>query len=384
MTDVRPTRPDPDSLGTEAASSDPGHEPGHAGPMDDGAPPARRAALTLAEVARVAGVSRMTASRAINNRPGVSRQMREDILRIADEMGYVVNRVAQKLSTARNGGGSGIIGVIAELHTPFVGDLVMAIGSAVRGGGQDMLVYSLPAPTRVPPGKVLDLLHQMVDGVIAVLPYEADYLTALERARVPVVSVERGSDETTFPSISADSYQGGCLAMRHLIELGHRRIGFITGAHRLASARERLRAYRDTLAAHGLPIDPTLIVEGDYLQKSGFDAANRLLALRDRPTAIFAANDISALGAITAIHDAGLDVPRDISIVGFDDIPLVGQLRPGLTTIRQPLTQMGRTAVKMLLEMIVSPASAPPSATVPIQLIVRGSTAAPIRGRHEA
>ncbi|SKA02209.1 LacI family DNA-binding transcriptional regulator [Consotaella salsifontis] len=338
---------------------------------------AAHAAPTLAEIARVAGVSRMTASRAINNRPGVSQQVREDILRIADEMGYVINWMAQRLSSRRSGGSNGIIGVTAQLHTPFAGEVVTAIGSAVRGVGQDLLVYSPPDSAGRPPGRVLDLLHQVADGVIAILPYQGDYLDALARARIPVVTIERRGEHDPFPWVSGDNYAGARLLMRHLMELGHRRIGFITGDNRMESARDRLRAYGDALREAGMADDPRLVAEGNYLQKGGFEGANYLLALEPRPTAIFAANDISAVGAAAAIHEAGLSVPGDISLAGFDDLPLAAQMKPGLTTVHQPLARMGRTAVKMLLERVMEPAAAPACVTVPVELVVRGSTAAP-------
>lgn len=330
---------------------------------------------TLAEVAKVAGVSQMTASRALNNRPGVSREKREEILLIADEMGYVVNRAAQKLSSGR----SHVIGMIAQLHTPFTSELVMGAGSAARAAGYEMLLYSLIGSDRRPPSNVMQLLQQFADGVIALLPYEFDYLNTLAGARVPVVTVDYQGEWPDFPTIIGDSYQGARTAVRHLAELGHRDIAFITGNERLASARDRRRGYEDAMTQLGLPRRPELIADGDYMQKSGFQAANRLIALRPRPTAIFAANDISALGVLSAIRDAGLRVPDDLSIVGFDDIPLAAQVHPPLTTVRQPMQQMGRSAVNTLLALIVGLEAPSPLITLPTELVVRNSTAAPSR-----
>lgn len=333
---------------------------------------------TLAEVAKVAGVSLMTASRAINNRPGVSPEKREDILRIADEMGYVVNRAAQKLSGAR----TRIIGVVAELHTPFTSDLLLGMGAVARAANYEMLVYSLPDRDRRPPGSIIDLLRQIADGVIVILPYESDYLETMATAHVPVVTIEQGT-ASVFPSVTADNYQGGCAALQHLIELGHRRIGFITGNDRLTSARDRRRAYRDILAQARLPYDPALEVQGDFSRKSGFEAAKQLLALDERPTAIFAANDMSAYGAIAAIREAGLSVPGDISVVGFDDIPIAAQLHPQLTTIRQPLQQMARAAVNLLLALVAGLDAPSEQIVLPTQLIVRESTHA-AKGRRKS
>ncbi len=325
---------------------------------------------TLAEVAKIAGVSRMTASRAMNNQPGVSAKMREEILRIADEMGYATNPLAQKLSTGR----TRILGVVVQLHTPFAADLVLGIGSTARGAGYEMLAYSLPADDSEPPGNVVSLLQHIADGVIAILPYEVNYLDSLANASVPVVTIDSQTDDTPFPSVISDSYQGGRLAMQHLADLGHRRIGFITGKTRLTSARDRLQAFHDSVGQLGLDRDPALVVSGNYLQTGGFDATNELLALPERPTAIFASNDMSAIGAMAAIREAGLKVPQDISLVGFDDIPLARQVHPPLTTIRQPLQEMGRAAVNMLLPLILGLELPSRQTVLPTELVVRAST----------
>ncbi|WP_319533130.1 LacI family DNA-binding transcriptional regulator [uncultured Cohaesibacter sp.] len=328
---------------------------------------------TLADVAKVAGVSRMTASRALNDKPGVSDKTREDIQRIASEMGYVANPLAQKLTNGR----THIIGVIAQLHTSFTGEMVMGIGTTIRGAGYEMLVYSLPDNDTQPPSSVVNLLQQVADGIIVLLPYEADYLEKLSEASLPVVTVETVLDEPTFPAVITDGYQGGRQAMSHLIELGHKRIGFITGNLKLLSARSRLKAYKDMVAQFSLDEDPALICEGDYMQLGGYDAARKLLALKERPTAIFASNDVSALGAQSAIREAGLKVPEDISLVGFDDISLSEQMHPALTTVHQPLQQMGRSAVNMLMAMMSGLDVPFHQITLPTELIVRQSTAAP-------
>ncbi|WP_316861706.1 LacI family DNA-binding transcriptional regulator [uncultured Cohaesibacter sp.] len=328
---------------------------------------------TLADVAKVAGVSRMTASRALNEKAGVSDKTREDIQRIASEMGYVANPLAQKLSNGR----THIIGVIAQLPTSFTNEMVMGIGTSVRSAGYEMLVYFLSDTDMQPPSSVVNLLQQFADGIIVLLPYEADYLEKLRQASLPVVTVESLHDEPTFPAIITDGYQGGRQAMEHLIELGHRRIGFITGDLKLISARSRLKAYKDMIEQYGLDADPALICEGDYMQVGGYDAAKSLLAIKERPTAIFASNDISALGALSAIREAGLSVPEDMSLVGFDDISLSEQMHPALTTIHQPLQQMGRSAVNLLMAMIAGLEVPFHQITLPTELVVRQSTAKP-------
>ena len=323
-------------------------------------------------MARIAGVSQMTASRAINNQPGVSAETREEILRIADEAGYVVNRAAQKLS----GGRTRILAVIAQLHTPFTSEVVLGVGRAARAANYEMLVYSLAEIEGRPPGAIVELLRQIADGVIAILPFASDYLATLADARVPIVTIDRGR-ATAFPAVMADNHQGARLAVQHLADLGHHRIGFIAGDDRLASGRDRRDAFEDTRRRLGLAPDPELIAPGDFLLTGGFDAARRLLALPKPPTAIFAGNDMSALGAMSALREANLRVPTDVSVVGFDDIPQASQLFPGLTTLRQPLPLMARAAVNTLLGMIAGIEAPTPLLKLPTDLIVRQSTAAP-------
>ena len=345
--------------------------------------PPKKQTPTLSEVARIAGVSQMTVSRALNNQPGVSPEKREEILRISDDMGYVINRVAQKLS----GGRTRIIGVIAQLHSLYTSELVLGVGSATRAAGYEMLVYSLGEPDKQPPGSIIELLQQIVDGVIVILPFETDYLGLLANARLPIVTIDQGSD-LPFPAVTADNYHGACLAMQHLAELGHKRIGFITGNERLASARERYQAYRDMTKQLGLACDDDLIARGDFLQKAGYEAAKGLMALAEPPTAIFAANDVSAAGAFVALREAGKRVPDDVSVIGFDDVPLANQLYPALSTIRQPLPQMARAAVNILLAMIAGLEAPSQRLSLPTQLVARGSTAAaapsPLRSRPVA
>jgi LacI family transcriptional regulator len=333
-----------------------------------------RKSITLAEVAQAAGVSPMTASRAINNRSGVSVETRQHVLKIAADLGYVVNRAAQKLS----GGRSHIIGVIATgLETEFTGSLLAAISEAAWAAGYETLVYFHVDREKRPSGGVMQMLRQISDGVISVLPLEFGYLGEIASINIPVITIDHRGEHAEFPSIAADCYGGTRAAIKHLIDLGHRRIAFIAGDERLASARERHRAYIDTIAQHGLANDPELVVAGDFTQGCGLLAMRRLLALASPPSAALCANDVTAFGAVAAIRDAGLRVPDDISVVGFDDIPSAAQFYPPLTTVRQPLQQIGRSAVNSLLALIAGIEPASPLVTLPTELILRASTAAP-------
>ncbi|WP_429487744.1 LacI family DNA-binding transcriptional regulator [Paraburkholderia sp. RAU6.4a] len=333
---------------------------------------------TLEHVAKLAGVSQMTASRALNGRPGVSRETRDEVLRIASDIGYVVNRTAQKLSGGRNG----IIGIITPtLDTQFSSELILGAGRAARGAGCEMLVYTVFDEDRHTHHDLLGLIQQFSDGILAILPRESLCLEALATAKVPVVVVDQRGTLTGFPSVSVDNYGGACLAVEHLAELGHKRIAFLAGDETIEGVRDRQRGYHDTLARLGLPREDSLVAAGDLSQMMAFDVTFDLLNLAEPPTAIFTANDQSAFGVIAAIREAGLRVPDDISVIGFDDIPMSEQFHPALTTIRQPFQQMARSAVNTLLAQIAGIDAASQRITLPAELVVRDSTG-PVRTRQ--
>jgi LacI family transcriptional regulator len=333
----------------------------------------KKNAPTLAELAAAAGVSSMSASRAVNLQPGVSHETRETILKLAAEMGYVANRSAQKLS----GGRSRVIGVLAaELDNPFNSALVSGAVRAAAVAGHEVLIYSLVDNDRRPTGNVLQLLQQFTDGVIAVLPYQFGFVEGLAAARLPVITIDNHREHASYPSIAADSYGGARSAMQHLAELGHRRIAFITGDEQLGSARDRHRAYDDAVAVLQIERDAKLVLRGDFSARGGREAGLKILALKNRPTAVFACNDLSALGAMSVLQAAGVRVPEDMSVVGFDDLPAASQVHPALTTVRQPIAEMGRAAVNTLLAVIAGLEVATPQISLPTELVVRGSSAA--------
>jgi LacI family transcriptional regulator len=326
---------------------------------------------TLADVARLAGVSQMTASRALNGRPGVSRETRDEITRIASDIGYVVNRTAQKLSGGRNG----IIGIITPtLDTQFSAELILGAGRAARAAGCEVLVYTVSDEDRLTHHDVLGLVRQFSDGLLAILPRESLCLDSLATANLPVVVIDQRGTLNRFPSVSVDNYGGAQLAVDHLAALGHKRIAFLGGDDLIEGVRDRQRGYHDALIRHGLPHDPELVVTGDLSQMTAFEVASGLLGLPNPPTAIFTANDQSAFGVIAAVREAGLRVPDDISVIGFDDIPMAEQFHPALTTIRQPFQQMSSSAVNTLLAQIAGFDAASQRITFPAELVVRDST----------
>ncbi|WP_236610719.1 LacI family DNA-binding transcriptional regulator [Verminephrobacter aporrectodeae] len=329
---------------------------------------------TLADLAAAAGVSTMTVSRALNNQPGISPRTRDIILKVASEKGYTSNRVAQKLSS----GQSRVIGVIAlQLELPFIIGVVSSVVRAAAAAGNEVLIYSHPEREKQPSSSVLHLLQQFTDGAVALPPYHDGFVEALARGRFPVAMVDSPIDHADLSCVACDDYGGARSAMKHLADLGHKRIAFIDGVEKLGSAKERLRAYHEAVAVHGLARDPALLVPGHFSHAGGHAAALALLALRKRPTAIFAANDLSAFGAMAALQEQGLKIPQDMSVVGFDDAPAALHVHPALTTVRQPMEGIGRAAVSTLLSQIAGLAPDSVRVTLPTELMVRQSTAAP-------
>ncbi|MGQ2997097.1 LacI family DNA-binding transcriptional regulator [Variovorax sp.] len=334
-----------------------------------------RTTITLADIAAAAGVSVMTASRAVNNQPGVSSQTRDALLKVASELGYEGHRTASKSGTRPR-----LIGLIAtRLNHPFVADIVGSVVETAAAAGIEVLVYSQGPPNRPPSVEVLQLMRQSTEGVVALLPYRLDLMIDMASERFPVVMIDSPGEPGELPCVAADSYGGARAAMKHLAELGHRRIAFVAGAEKLESALDRRRAYDDAIAVHGLERDPALVVPGEYDFEGGRAAARQLLALPRRPSAVFAANDLSAFGLMGVFQEHGLRIPEDVSVVGFDDVAAAAQVHPALTTVRQPLADMGRAAVSTLLAQIAGVDAGTTRVTLPAELIVRRSTAAPAR-----
>ncbi|MEN9983789.1 MAG: hypothetical protein RI918_1758 [Pseudomonadota bacterium] len=331
-----------------------------------------RKSITLNEVAEAAGVSTMTASRAINHQPGVSNRTRDVILKLAADMGYTANRSAQKQTSGRNR----VIGVLAaELDNPFIGALVSGAVRAAAVAGHEVLIYSLVDHAGRPAGSVMNLLQQFTDGVIAVLPYQFDFVEQLSKAKHPVITIDNHSDHSTFPSISADSYGGARKAIEYLAELGHKRIAFVTGDEHLGSARDRHRAYDDSVKLLDLDNDPRLVLKGDYSLRSGQEAGHKILKLEHKPTAVFASNDMSAVGLMSVLQAGNMRIPEDISVVGFDDLPIASQIHPSLTTVKQPIAEMGRSAVNALLTLIAGIDVAASKFVLPTSFVIRDSVA---------
>lgn len=338
----------------------------------DGAP------VTIYEVAREAGVSTATVSRVINDRRHVREATRQRVEAAMDRLGYVANRQARGLA----GGRSRVIGLLVhELGTSYFTQIIRGIDDAAAGIGYDLMLYTSHARREAEARHAAEMARGPVDGMIFVFAVDpSQYVDTLRRQGMPFVLLDHSQDLPGVTFIAAANRSGARKAIDHLIDLGHQRIGFITGKPGVNSTRERLAGYRDALRAADIEFDEALVLSGDFLEAQGYAATQKLLVLEPRPTAIFTSADTAAFGAIKAIRDAGLSVPGDISVVGFDDIPEASLVMPPLTTVHQPLLEMGATAVRHLQRLMDEPDTAPCRAELQTELVVRESSGPPPKG----
>ncbi|RIH86740.1 Catabolite control protein A [Meiothermus luteus] len=324
--------------------------------------------VTLSDVAREAGVSPSTVSRVINGTARVDARKREAVLRAIERLGYRPNLMAKGLAQGR----SLTIGVVTqEISSPYYGEMLKGVEQALEGTSYHPIFASGHWRADQEEAALKVLVGRQVDGLI-VMDGSVPQERLLELAQsMPVVVV--GRSIPGLRCLGIDNAQGAYEGTRHLIELGHRRIAHIAGPQSHPDAIERLRGYRKALEGAGLPFDPALVVEGDYLEPSGLLAVEALLARGALFTAIFAANDQMAYGANVALYRRGIRVPHDVSLVGFDDLPSSSYFTPPLTTVRQPGLEMGWEAARLVLALLEGHDYTPKPLAA--RLVVRESTA---------
>lgn len=335
--------------------------------------------ITIADVAQHAQVSAMTVSNVINNKPNVRPQTRQRVLDAIATTGYRVNPMARALAGGR---GRMLSVVTRQINLPYASEVLMGAAEAAERLDYDLAV--LMRGTRT--SSDVSVMGRLSVGALLVQPDSHDHLSA---GQLPehVISV----DGPSARPLSVDNYGGARHVMAHLLGLGHTRIAIITGAQAFRvdaatgqhladsdrdDAAERLRGYHDALREAGVRVPRSYVQDGDYRKPSAEVATRALLGLTRPPTAIFASSDAMAVGAIHVAQDLGLGVPHDLSVVGFDDFPIASQTRPALTTVRQPLHEMGALAIHMLVDLAEGRTvpMPPPFATT---LVVRESTAPP-------
>jgi LacI family transcriptional regulator len=335
---------------------------------------------TINDIARLAEVSKKTVSRVINNSPFVKEDTRKRVEAVIAEHGYSPDPQARGLAFRR----SFLVGMIYDNPSPnYVVNMQQGVLDAVRGSGLELLVHpcNRGSDTFLHEVKAF-IVRQKLFGVVMPPSVSEDdrVVGILREADCPYVRIASVSlDEPARMVVTNDS-RGGARAARHLAELGHHRIAFISGPDTFRSSHERGRGFAEGLAEHGVTLDPAYIRRAAYTYESGVEAATELLALPQRPTAIFAGNDEMAIGVMKAARDAGLRVPEDLSIVGFDDLPMASRVWPNLTTVRLPIRDMGRMAAEKLTARSrgLDPATLIQPEVDP-SLVVRDSTAPPGR-----
>ncbi|WP_214108454.1 LacI family DNA-binding transcriptional regulator [Acrocarpospora catenulata] len=329
--------------------------------------------VTIAVIAEEAGVSVPTVSKVINGRPEVAPETRQRVERLLHKHGYQ-RRVSP---------GDGPVGLIdlvfAEIESPWAMEIVRGAETAAREAEASVVISVLH--THAGPGR--DWLERIAarrtDGVVIVASRLSAGLQGQLSARsMPFVVVDpEGEPAHGVASVGATNWHGGLSATRHLLELGHRRIGMIGGPSDMLCSRARIDGYRAALETAGVPVAPELIRHGDFLVDSGHDQGHALLSLPDPPTAIFAGSDMQAFGVFEAARQRGLKVPEDLSVVGFDDLPLARSAWPPLTTVRQPLQEMADLATRMVLAMGRGETTEARRVELATDLVVRESTASP-------
>lgn len=332
----------------------------------------KRQNVTIVDVAKEAGVSFATVSRVLNDGVNVKPEKRARVLRAVKRLGYTTNLQARSL----RGGSTRLIGLLVrDLGTAYIGEIIRGIDAALAEQKYDVMLYTTHRRQAKENEYVTALTRGMTDGLLLVLPRHPEgYLKTLRQRKFPHVLIDHQGIDERGPAVGATNRTGAYDATRYLLALGHRRIGFITGSMDLGCSRERLDGYRAALLDHGVAVDNALIREGDFQQPRGFIGALELMNLPNPPTAIFASNDVMAFGAMEAARERGKKIPDDISIIGFDDIPQAAQVHPPLTTIHQPLEEMGRRAAQMLLDIIEHPQRPAEKIELPTELVMREST----------
>ena len=336
--------------------------------------------ITIKDIARAADVAPSTVSRALHADPRISEETKARVLGLAHEMGYTPSLAARSLVTRQTNTVGLVISCITDL---FIGELVMGVEQAARDYGYSVfLISSYRDPGREEEA-VRSLHERRTDGIIVTgSQIDEGYLAWRSRFPQPIVLINC----PRYPySISTDNLAGARRAADHLVEMGHRRIAYVGNPGSRQADLDRVAGYQAGLARYGLPLDPELMVQADGTLAGGREAVRRLLALPRPPTAFFCFNDLTAIGALSVIAEAGLRVPADCSVIGFDDLELAAYSCPPLTTVRQHRDQLGRRAMHMLHRLIQGRGDVQPE-MLPAELVVRETTGPaplPVGGRKE-
>ena len=330
---------------------------------------------TIKDVAARAGVSFTTVSHVLNETRPVSADARRRVLAAVEEIGYLPSAVARSLRKAQ----TRIVGVLVPTVTnPFFAELVVGVEAACRHAGYSVFLCNSDNDPKRQQQYMRTLLEKRVDGLLLSSAGDADALARIfKQATVPAVTVDRLVPGARADCVSIDNLDGARKAVEHLIGLGHRRVGCISGPAEFEVAQERIDGWRRAHQDAGLNVDEGLLVEGDFSSASGYEAARKLLQARPDITALFASNDLMALGALRAAAEMGLKLPQQLSIVGFDDIELGHFVFPALSTVGCSIQELGREAGRVLIERIEHPGASLKDLRLKPRLVVRESSCPP-------
>jgi LacI family transcriptional regulator len=323
--------------------------------------------ITIQDIAEAAGVSVSTVSRVLNDKDDVAPDTYDRVKLVIEELGYTSSLAARSMRSRK----TGVIGLIMpDVEGAFPLEVMKGVNRGIAELDYDLIVYTsgdIRKNTTIERERqYVSLFNSITDGLIIVTPAATNFPT-----ETPVVAVDPHNKNTDYPAVIATNRKGAMTAMDYLIDLGHRRIGFIGGCPELESAIRRLQGYKESLSKAGIAVDPELIVPGDFTTETGLVCAQKLLSLENPPTAIFAANDQSAFGVYLTAQEKGLRIPEDLSLIGFDNIPEAEFIN--LTTMNQSIVQMGYAATRMLERLIQGETLEEKVVKLPTNLIVRGS-----------
>jgi len=331
--------------------------------------------ITISDVARQAGVSKQTVSRVINDRPDVAPETRKQIKTLIKAMGYEPDPIARSMKGSTHTFGC----ITPNLSDYNISAIVQAAQAEARKNGYFILTGSAHTEFDVPP-LLKEMLNRRVDGLLMINPRDDNryrHLLPLVDSGMPIVYIKNSPTNEAVSAVCLDDFKGGYLATQHLLELGHQSIVVLLGPENEECTKNRLAGYMQALGDAEIESDQRLIIQGDWSAKSGETAIKKLLNYEVGFSAVFALNDRMALGAMRALREAGLRIPQDVSVVGYDDLPLTAYFDPPLTTIHQPIEKFGEIGFQLLLDAVNKPDEPPQTIRLDPKLIIRETCALP-------
>ena len=327
--------------------------------------------VTIAEVAQRAQVSKATVSRVLNGKPDVDSTTAQRVRKVIDEIGYVPSARAVGLARGR----TRTVAMLApSLTWPWMGEVLQGVVDTLEADGYGLLLYTVNRGPESLNQFANHVSANAFDGLLVIEPPDTlHYISTLYRAGLPVVMIDDRGLHPEFPSVATTNRQGGADAARHLVARGRTRFAVVTGPLHFGCTQARLDGFREVLSSAGFPLHPDLVVEADFTTTGGAVAVEKLINSGLGFDAVFAHNDLSAVGVMRALKDAGRAVPQDVAVVGFDDVPIAAHSEPRLTTIRQPLQEMGGAAARTLISTLEGRPLPEHPIVLPTSLVVRES-----------